>query len=133
MAFKLSKKEDAEREVLAAKLENAAQELEQKIADFNRMLWESNSILQEAIDAYNDVLDQAQSFVEEISEAAENEHAEKSESWQESDRGQAAYEWVEEWRNVELDYVIIDMPDELSLHIEDNASILRDLPNQAGS
>lgn len=135
MAFKLSKEESKQRVDLIARLQDAAEEVETAVSQFNSILEEERGNVEEKLAAYNSVLAEAKEFAEGVSTRAEEEISEKSDGWQESDRGRAAQEWQEEWANLCLDEAEIDWPDELSWdepeHATDLESVTEDVAEAA--
>lgn len=95
MAFKLTKAEldrkgEIERTITEAvgKAEDGLRELEEAVKklvdDFNT----------EYIDPLNDALKAGYDFADDIANERQSEYDDKSERWQEGDRGQAAYSWL---------------------------------------
>ena len=89
--FRMTKTQISERDAHQAKLTEAAG----KISD--------------AISEYNALLDDAREFCADIAQTAQDEWDDKSEKWQESDRGTDCAGWIEGWRDVELEE--LDEPD----------------------
>lgn len=121
MAFKLSKKEEAQRLELAAELRSAGKLLNEKIAELNETLGPLWDALSEAQASYVEKLEEVNSFIEEIASASRSEYDERSERWQEGDTGSAALAWLEAWEGISLEYEEIDMPstlDEIDAVIE---------------
>jgi vacuolar-type H+-ATPase subunit H len=122
MAFKLTSKEDARKSDLEAELEQAVgavedarnelqEEIAKLIADFN----------EKHVDPLNAKLEEAHGFVEDIVNERQGEYDDKSERWQEGDRGQSAQSWLQDWETgmneleameqVEVPEVYITIPD----------------------
>lgn len=109
MALKLSKSEENRLDkfieqlgALKQRIDDGKSELEQKIQE---LVDEFN---EELIKPYNDVLQEAYDFVEDIGSDRRSEYDDKSERWQEGDRGQAASEWVDSWENAVYDLEQVD-------------------------
>lgn len=83
----------------------------------------AESALESAIEAYNAVLAEAREHCQEIAETAQSEWDEKSERWQESDKGVEAQAWITEWADADLEEV-----EEPTTH----AGLFCDLPECAG-
>jgi hypothetical protein len=81
MAFKLTKDEAARKTHIMEALAEARAEIEA------------------AGDRYNEVLEQARAFAQEVAEDRRADWDLKSERWQEGDKGQAADAWISEWEN----------------------------------
>src|SRR5580698_4845855 len=103
MPFKLTKKQIAERNELAAALRNKAASLAIALADYNATMAQVTSALHDATDAYNEAIGDARDFVAGIAEPAREEYDEKSERWQASDKGVEAERWLREWEAISLD------------------------------
>jgi vacuolar-type H+-ATPase subunit H len=122
MAFKLTSKEDARKSELEAELEQAVgavedarnelqEEIAKLIADFN----------EKHVDPLNTKLEEAHGFVEDIVNERQGEYDDKSERWQDGERGQSAQSWLQEWESsmgeleameqVEVPEVYITIPD----------------------
>lgn len=81
------------------------------------------------IDAYNEIITEANGVVEDIASEAESAYDEKSEKWQEGDRGQAVYEWFSELQNAQMEEVEqIEVPEQPTL---DHDGTLENLPEEA--
>lgn len=134
MAFKLSKAERAE-------LDSFATRLSKENADLTAVLEEQGAIIEAAyeringaIDTYNGVLADAHSFIEDISQEAQSEFDDKSERWQEGDRGSEVQEWIESLDNAcsemeELEQFAFETP---SIDLADHADLINQLPNEPG-
>lgn len=134
MAFKLTKQEDARKSELE-------QELEQLVSAATDGLAELQEKINELVEAFNsecvtplgDKMDEARGFVEDIHSERQGDYDDKSERWQEGDRGQAAYEWLQTWENVVSD---LDTPapleaPSLDYEIPDASGTLTELPFEA--
>lgn len=128
MAFKMTKAQLKERDGLATQLKELGEALKEKREAANAALGE----LRTAVEEYNDRLDAAKTFVDELAEAAQEAYDEKSEKWQEGEKGDAASSWIDELQNAEipeeLDLVVPDDIDEPEL---DHAETLEGLPEEA--
>jgi hypothetical protein len=126
MPFKLSKKEIEFRDDLVARLEIASVQLSASISAANELIQTALAGVNEKVNSYNDVLSDAQGFVESVVGAAEQAIGEKSEHWQESDRGQAAQEFLSAWDDLEMDHI---EPIEIDLIEEPDLAHRDDLEN----
>lgn len=104
MPFKLTKDETARVEALADMLDSRFQDL------------------CDAVTAYNEAVSEARELAEEIAQRAADEWGEKSEKWQEGERGEAAHEWVDAWGCASFEEV--DEPG------ENAGEALRNLPSE---
>jgi hypothetical protein len=131
MAFKLDKKETARQEELVADLRKASSELEDAVSVYNDALEKLKAPVEEALKKYNDVVEEARGFSADIASRADDEITDKSERWQESERGEAASSWKDEWENASLDEIEIEFPDEIAVAGNDHADTLEGLPTEA--
>ena len=76
----------------ATVVEEAANEVNEKIATLN-----------EKIAAYNNTLKNVRDFVDATVNDMQEFHSKKAESWQESDEGGLYQEWIDSWEGVDLD------------------------------
>lgn len=130
--MKLSKAEERRREELAEKLEAAGQEVNARFAELLKLLTDAEHDVNKAIRDYNKILLEAEAFVEGVAEEMRDSFDDKSERWQDSDKGQSAAAFVEEWEQFEaseLREVAILMPEleEEPCH----ATELRELPAES--
>jgi len=132
MAFKLTKTQLAQRGDFVAKLELAAEAVGSAVDTANSAIDAAAAKVNDAIDAYNEILADAAEFAENIGADAQSEIADKSERWQEGDRGTAATEWADAWEGLDLspvDHASIELIDEVDA---DHAATLADAPDAAG-
>lgn len=130
MAFKLTKAEAKQRFDLVAELEIAGAAVATAIEAFNAAMTEAFKPVAEAVEAYNEKLEEAREFAEDIASSRRDEMANKSDRWQEGDRGQAAENWVSEWENISLDDLEFDQPDELEQPDPSHRDDLENLPDE---
>ena len=133
MAFKLTKHDAARRAEHVEKLTEAAAKLEDAVVVFNAGLEQLKGPLTAALAEYNSVLAEARGFAEDIASQADSELDEKSERWRDSDRGQAAVAFKDEWEGLALDELELELPDEARLPDEDHAAVLEGAPTEAES
>lgn len=81
----------------------------------------------EIINIYNEALNAAREFVEETKNRLQEEFDAKSESWQESERGNSATDMIAEWENLDLGDDV-DLSDTLN-----HSGLLEDLPTESES
>lgn len=94
MAFRLTNKEEKERQALAAELGEKAE------------------ALTEARDNYNEVVERAIAFRDGVAERLQSDFDNKSEGWQEGDKGSAAQELISAWEELEIEKVEFDDPED---------------------
>lgn len=112
MAFKLTKTELIQREKIAAALKTTGTALSEAVTIFNTTCEEAWKTVEAAQESYNEQVQMAQEFMVEVHDSHQNEFDEKSEKWQESDAGQAASGWLDEWE-MDLDEEQLERPDPL--------------------
>lgn len=125
--MKLDKKK--KRDDLADRLEALHSELEEAVSAFNAAMTERGGDVTDALKAYNDVLAEARSLVEDTASEARDAFDEKSERWQEGDKGAALSSWADELEGVDLEDMEIDLPEDIELP-DGHAETLRDLPER---
>jgi hypothetical protein len=128
-AFKLSKQQSAERDVLAADLREKATALNAAIAAFNRAIEPLSRPVIEALEDYNAILAKARALAGGIAEAAQDECDARSERWRQSDKGTEVRSWIEQWE-VSLDDIDLDLPEPLTeIDIEQQVSEIEGPPS----
>jgi hypothetical protein len=126
VVFKLSKRQLAERDLLAADLREKAAALNAAITGFNQTIEPLSRALAEVQDNYNATLEKARALASGVTEAARDEFEARSERWQGSDKGIQVRTWIERWE-VSLEDIDVEIPeplteidpDEHALEIED--------------
>ena len=99
MALNGISKDDQKRLMeVQARLQNEAREVE---AAFE-LLTPAIEAVNAAIASYNEVLNEVNGIVEDIASEAESDFNDKSEKWQEGERGQAFSEWMGELQSFSL-------------------------------
>lgn len=87
-------------------------DLETAITDYNAAMAAAKEAVETELAALNESIEQAAQFMCDLHADAQSEFDERSEKWQESDRGQEFSAWVEEFQQ-EIPLVEIEFPDEL--------------------
>lgn len=95
--MKLSKKQVARQQEVSNKISEAAMAVEEAANKFEDKA-DLKPALLDTIAAYNAVIEEAQEFASEIAEEILIYHSEKSERWQESDRGYAVETMATTWQ-----------------------------------
>jgi len=128
MAFKLTKAQIADREQLVTSLREKGEALNAAIVTFNETVAGQGEALTTAIQTYNEQLEEARSFVGTIAEDMRGEFDEKSEKWQEGDKGQEVQAWVEAWEGVDLEDVEVEIPEAIEeIDADEDAGALEEL------
>ncbi len=131
MAFKLDKSETTVRDQFIEGLREAAGKVEDAINVYNEAVLALRTTLEAAVAEYNEVVLAAQGFAEDIGRRADEEFDDKSERWQEGDKGQSAGEWRDAWQGAEFEELSIEFPEDISSEIPDVADALEELPVEA--
>lgn len=131
--FALTKKQIEERLDLIGKLAAQKAKVEDAVSTVNEMFDSAvaNTLIPE-IDKYNALLTEVKAFTESVSEEARNKYDEKSEKWQESEAGQAAYEFISSWEQISFtEEIEHPAAPEIEVELEDDSTTLEELPEQA--
>jgi hypothetical protein len=113
VAFRLSKRQLAERNALAANLRKRAATLNTAIVAFNQAIEPHSRAVVEALEDYNEILEKARALAAGVTEAAHDEFDARSERWQGSDAGIKVRSWIEQWE-VSLDDIDPEVPEPLA-------------------
>lgn len=122
MAFKITGKKLDERDRLLQEVNEAKSKLEDAVTTYNAAVEDARSSINDFITAFNTALGNAKDFIEGVRDDAQTEFDEKSEKWQESDRGSQVQSWIDEMEghadtlDTELS---VDFPSELSIEYPD--------------
>jgi archaellum component FlaC len=131
MAFKLSKQELATRDEHVAKLEKAWAEIDQAVSTYNEQVEGFKTDVEKAVSNYNEVVVEAKGFAEEVANRFESEYDERSEKWQEGEKGQAAAELRDAWQAIDMEEISLEWPDDLSIDDPDYGPELAELSTEA--
>jgi hypothetical protein len=130
MPFKLTKDQITERAALAADLRRQGDALAAAIVAFNTAFGPVAELLTGAAAAYNQSLGSARNFAYAIAEEARGEFDDKSERWQEGDKGTEADAWIQQWEDASLDDVDFEPPEPMEeIDPSAHAVTLEDLPD----
>jgi hypothetical protein len=94
MAFKLSKEEKSQKD-------DFVKRLREKRAEIEALNEEDDS--EDLVDDYNSIVQEAREFVEQVAGTLREAWDEKSENWQEGDRGVAIGENIDLWESMTLE------------------------------
>jgi uncharacterized protein YukE len=103
-------------------------DLQNAINQFNEQMTAMFAPIEELQGRYNELIAEAQGFLETIHEQQEAYSEERSDSWHNGDSGQAYREWMGEW-NLDLDEIEVITPNPIEDPALDTADLLRDLPD----
>ena len=110
-------------------LRESFSKLESAIEEFNTTLDQEWQKVQEAVDAHNAKVTEANEFSDEVSSEINDYIGDKSDNWQEGDRGQVYASWQESWE-AELEEIDLEKPTEIDVPDENVADTFGDLPNE---
>ena len=108
MSFKLSKEERERREEIASKLREQAEKVAGAVSAMNDAMTAAREIVEAEVEAYNAIVSEAEEFAQDVASQADEAISEKSEKWQEGERGQAAEQWKGEWEGLQFDELSVD-------------------------
>lgn len=100
MAFKITKEETNRLGEIAGRLANARMRFDEAVETANANYEDEIAGINEKAAAYNEILEEARGYVEDIHSERYNEFDDKSETWQEGERGEATREWLEALENI---------------------------------
>lgn len=125
---KLSREQLATRNQIAQSLDNTAGEIRSIIAKTNAALEAAREQIDALTNRFNELVQEANDFIEGVHDAQQSYANDRSEAWKESDAGQNYDSWMDEWSAHFDELEEMDFPDEIEepdfIHPDD----LRDLP-----
>lgn len=124
---KLDKARTTELADLVRRLEAAKSALETEVDRFNAILFNQFDEVKASVDSYNDLVRETNDFLAATYADMEIFFSEKSERWQEGERGEAYSTWMNEW-GISLGDIQIDAVDEIEMPDCDHAEQLENLP-----
>lgn len=111
------------------KLEELEKKIEAGIRKYNQTLSELFNQIQADKQDYESELEETNEFLESVHSEMQEYFDERSEKWQESEKGSAYQDWMDEW-NSPLNEVELPEPQELLIEGLDAAEILDNLPEE---
>lgn len=127
---KLSKAQSTQLDTIADALVERYDALDTAIGAYNAAMEEAWTAVDEALGAYNETLSEARELRGDIVDQIQNHIDDKSEKWQDSDKGQAYESWRQQWEQIDLEEVEIDKPDELELNADNPEGLFADVPQE---
>lgn len=73
-----------------------------KLQDSHNVLLEAVAKYNADVEAFNEKLQEARGFCDDIANEIDNYISDKSDKWQEGERGEAYGAWRDEWQNVDI-------------------------------
>jgi hypothetical protein len=129
MSFKLTTAEYRLRDELQADLDKAWADVEEAERAFNRAVSDAKTRVEDSVSAFNQIAAHAQSFSKAIAERAQDEINIRSQTWLESENGEEASFWRDEWKSFDIIDIDIDWPNRLDIDRPDMN--LLELPEEA--
>lgn len=127
--MRLTKQQVVQKAELVARLNAAREKLVEAIEEFNARLVEAYGDVEAVARSYNDIVEEAAALRDDVVEEGRSYFDERSETWQESERGVECSGWLDEWEGAVLDPVDVWMPDGIEEPDTDGADILDRLPD----
>ncbi len=118
----LSADDSKRRDGYVSELQELHGKLVDAIAVYNAALAVARGELMLAYNAYNSTVNEAKGFADDIASVNQEIYDERSEKWQESEKGEAAKEWIDEWESAELEEFEDPFADEEELEAPDCVS-----------
>ncbi len=127
---KLTAKHIKEQDELVRSLESVADEIAEEVRQVNANISTARERIESLTTRYNDIVQDAKTFMSSIHDEQDSYFADRSSGWQEGDAGQSYESWMDEW-NTDLEGLDeVELPDEVDEPELDAVSILRELPEQ---
>lgn len=115
-------------EVLS-RLQNAFDDLQEAVDIFNSVVNVGWTNLQIPINNYNEAISEANEWQSGIATEIQDYIDEKSEKWQEGEKGQAYASWKEQYEE-ELETVELEKPDEVTFDNDNPSELLDQKPDE---
>ncbi len=126
MAFRLTNDEQKDKTKHESALREGWAKVEDAKAEAEGAIQQAMSALKEAINEFQTAVENAEGFRDEVSSRLREEFDDKSETWQEGDRGQEASSVVESWENTSFQADDLEVP-EIDLDLADGNDIISEL------
>jgi hypothetical protein len=95
MAFKITKQEQARLQEIADRVAEERLAFDTAVDEANAAIEDIYSALNERITRYNEMLEEGRGVIEDIHSERQSDFDDKSERWQEGERGEATREWLD--------------------------------------
>src|SRR5262249_22751382 len=129
---KLTKSMLIERDGICERLHTAYEALEQAVDTYNEAMAAQWDTVESAVNAYNEVVEDANGWKEEVASEMQGYIEDRSEKWQEGERGQAYMAWQQEFSDHDLEAIDLDQPEPLALSTGAQGEILEGLAEEIG-
>ncbi len=102
-----------EYKMLKINMELKKKQVLDKMKGYNEKLRSANSSLQEALNAYNKVVADVESFTEDVGARQQIYYDNKGSAWRQNEFGEDYETWMKAWATLPLNTVELDLPEEL--------------------
>lgn len=126
--MKLTSDQESRRQSIVERLRVQREVIEARVDDFNGAASTAWDRVRLALEDYESVRTEAEELRDEVVSDGESAISDKSEKWQEGEKGQAASSWVEEWSGLDLEEIELEEPDEIEIPDLSHADDLEALP-----
>lgn len=126
----ISNKQSQQLNSFKSDLEQKQEKVEEAIANFNanvEELWAN--LVADSINEYNLTVIAAQDFVDQTRSEIQSYYDERSDSWQDGNRGTLFNEWIEQW-DISLEEIDINSPTETDVPEFEAVGQLESLPQE---
>jgi hypothetical protein len=123
----LTKEQSTRKAQIAQALAEVESDLQNAINQYNDQLTALFVPVEELNGRRNELIVEAQGFIEGIRVQQEAYSEDRSDSWHSGDAGQAYRDWMGEW-NLDLEEIEVITPDPIEDPALDTADLVRDLP-----
>lgn len=128
---KLSKEQLTQKEALGYELTTNSQAVYDAVDNFRTLMDEAWGKVQDAIDRFNETVQNVNAFKSDIVSEMEGYRDEKPEKWLESKKGELYQSWINEWEYLDLEEIEIEQP---TIETPDSdlvdSSVLDNLPDE---
>jgi DNA repair exonuclease SbcCD ATPase subunit len=131
--MKLDKAQTERKAEIISRWREAQENLAREVETFNEKMRDAFRDVETARDEYNSALADALSFAEDVATDAQEYFDNKSEKWQESDKGAAHTDWMDTLSNFGAEECNLDTPDDLEAPSDDDVSLFEELPEASES
>lgn len=126
----LDKEQEKKKGELVDAIRSAHAELETAIKAFNETVETAKDEVQGKLNTLNEKITEAGEWTESIASDMDSYYEEKSERWQEGEKGQEYSAWKEEYENFSADSVDVDFPDDIEVPDCTVGDDLENLPDE---
>ena len=126
---KLTTFQHNERDRLVKELADSEEGLEKAVRQHASDMDDANNRLVQVLERHNDVIHEINEFRDGVASDITDYISERSERWQEGEKGELYRAWEDAWHG-DIDEVEIDLPDEIEEPELDAAQSLKDLPER---